>query len=68
MSINISDDAAVVDNYKIIVNELKAASRISPSVDGSGYFDPVVKLEVSEINDLGKLCFSFCIITVVFFF
>jgi hypothetical protein len=33
MSINTSDDAAVVDIYKIVVDELKAASLISPSVD-----------------------------------
>jgi hypothetical protein len=58
MPINTSDNAAVVDVYKIVVDELKAASLISPSVDTSGYFDPVVKLEVSEINDLGEFFFS----------
>ncbi len=68
MSINTSDDAAVVDVYKIVVDELKAASLISPSVDASGYFDPVVKLEVSEINDLGEFFFSLPIITILFYF
>jgi hypothetical protein len=68
MSINTSDDAAVVDVYKIVVDELKAASLISPSVDASDYFDPVVKLEVSEINDLGEFFFSLPIITILFYF
>ena len=47
---------------------MKAASLISPSVDASGYFDPVVKLEVSEINDLGEFFFSLPIITILFYF
>ena len=68
MSINTSDDAAVVDVYKIVVDELKAASLISPSVDASDYFDPVVKLEVSEINDLGEFFLVYLLLLFYFIF
>jgi hypothetical protein len=37
--------------YELVVQQLKEASFISPPVDSSGFFDPLVNLEMSEMND-----------------
>ncbi len=53
LATNSIDDPAAASIYESVIGQLKEASFVSPPVDSSSYFDPVVNIEVSELNDKG---------------
>jgi len=48
--------AMITDIYKMVMDELKAASVICPSEEVTGYFNPLLHREVADgTNNRGKL-------------
>jgi hypothetical protein len=50
---NSIDDPTAASIYELVIGQLKEASFISPPVDSSSYFDPVVNIDASDLNDRG---------------